>query len=146
MIHISQKCQYGLRAVFELARRGGKGLVSTSEIARAQAIPPQFLELIMNQLTQAGIVESRRGPRGGYMLVASPETLTAGQIIRLIDGPIKAVKCIVGGGADCPMRGACAFESMWTSAGNAMAQVFDSTTFQDLLERQPSPAKGITPT
>jgi Rrf2 family cysteine metabolism transcriptional repressor len=133
---ISQKCQYALRSVFELARRRGQGPIKTADIAQAQAIPPQFLELILNQLKQAGFVESRRGAQGGYIMSVAPDKLTAGDIVRLIDGPIKPVKCVVGGGATCPMLGDCAFQDMWTEASDAMAAVFDKTTFQDLLNKQ----------
>jgi Rrf2 family protein len=132
---ITQKCQYALRAIFELARRGNLGPVKISDIAKAQAIPAQFLETILNQLKQAGVVDSRRGIRGGYVLTASPSRMTAGDIIRQIDGLGKPVKCVVGGGKDCPMRGNCAFEEMWDKAGKAVSEVFDGTTFQDLLDK-----------
>lgn len=132
---MTQKCQYALRAVFELAHRVGQGPVKIGDIARAQAIPPRFLELILNELRQAGIVESRRGARGGYMLSVRPEELTVGRIIRLVEGPVKAVDCVVAGGRECPMRGDCAFEEMWTRAIDAMTDVFDNTTFSDLLKR-----------
>jgi len=133
---ITQKCQYALRSVFELARCSGHGPVKISDIAKAQAIPAQFLETILNQLKQAGIVESRRGVRGGYVLTVSPARLTAGDIIRQIDGLGTPVKCVVGGGEECPMRGGCAFMEMWNEAGDALSKVFDGTTFQDLLDKQ----------
>jgi Rrf2 family protein len=133
---ISQKCQYALRSVFELARRQGEGPVKIADIAKAQVIPPQFLELILGQLKQAGFVESRRGAVGGYMLCVPPDGLTAGDVIRLIDGPLEPVKCVVGGGADCPMRGNCVFEEMWTDAKHALGNVFDNTSFQDLLDKE----------
>jgi len=132
---ITQKCQYALRAIFELAQRGNQGPVKISDIAKAQAIPALFLETILNQLKQAGIVESRRGVRGGYVLMASPSRLTAGDIIRQIDGLGNPVKCVVGGGEECPMRGNCAFMDMWNQAAKAVAEVFDGTTFQDLLDK-----------
>jgi Rrf2 family protein len=138
---ITQKCQYALRAIFELARRSGQGPAKIADIAEAQAIPPQFLETILNQLKQAGYVESRRGVRGGYVLTASPARLTAGDVIRQIDGLGKPVKCVVGGGDECPMRGACAFEDMWNQAGDALAKVFDNTTFQDLLDKHAALSK-----
>ncbi len=68
---VSQKSQYALRAVFELARRNGGLPVKIADIAEAQAIPQRFLEVIMNQLKQGGFVESRRGKRGGYLLARS---------------------------------------------------------------------------
>ena len=138
---ITQKCQYALRSVFELARRSGHGPVKISDIAKAQAIPAQFLETILNQLKQAGIVESRRGVRGGYVLTVSPARLTAGDIIRQIDGLGKPVKCVVGGGEECPMRGHCAFMDMWNQAGDALSKVFDGTTFQSLLDKDAALSK-----
>ncbi len=88
---VSQKCQYALRAVFELASRHGDAPTSIREIAQAQAIPPKFLELILVQLRKAGFVESRRGAHGGYFLAVGPAALTVGEIIRFIDGPIAPV-------------------------------------------------------
>lgn len=69
---VSQKCQYALRAVFELARRRGEKPTSIREIAEAQAIPAKFLELILTQLRKGGLVESRRGIHGGYLLAVWP--------------------------------------------------------------------------
>ena len=137
MINISQKCQYGLRAVFELARRPIGKPRKIGEIAAAQSIPPRFLESILNTLKQAGVVASRRGANGGYLLAVPPSELTAGKVIALLEGPIQPVKCLAGGGADCPLRGKCSFLEMWKKAGSAMEDVFENTTFQNLLEKTP---------
>ena len=137
MTAISQKCQYALRAVLELAKRPGKSLTTIAEIAAAQAIPPRFLEQILAQLRQTGYVESRRGAEGGYQLSVSPRMLTAGEIIRSIEGRIAPVKCVEGNGeTSCPLHENCAFMSMWARARDAVAAVFDGTTFQDLIEEQ----------
>ncbi len=134
---VSQKCQYALRAVFELARRHGEGPTSIREIARAQAIPPKFLELILTELRKGGFVESRRGVHGGYFLARLPRAVSAGEIIRFIDGTVAPVRCIGDGrGADCPLYGECAFMDMWTRARDVVADVYDSTTFQDLIDAQ----------
>ena len=137
MIAISQKCQYALRAVFELAKQPGTKPVPIGQIAEAQAIPPRFLELILNELKQAGFVQSRRGVQGGYMLTVKPEDLSVGRVIDLVDGPVEPVKCIVGGGEKCPLKGTCSFGPMWKEAGDAMSQVFAKTTFKHLLDSQP---------
>lgn len=132
---VSQKCQYALRAVFELARRYGERPTNIREIARVQAIPPKFLELILTELRKGGFVESRRGVHGGYSLVALPRTLSAGDIIRFIDGPIAPVRCVDGRyRSDCPLYEECAFMGMWTRARDAVADVYDCTTFQDLID------------
>jgi Rrf2 family protein len=132
---ISQKCQYGLRALFELARRWEKGPVRIADVAEAQAIPPRFLEVILSQMKRAGFVESRRGTAGGYMLARSPGSLTVGEVIRMIDGPLGPVPCVTQGVAsDCPLDGSCIFKSMWRKAETALAEVYDGTTFRDLVE------------
>jgi Rrf2 family protein len=137
MMRVSQKCQYALRGLFELAKRHGQGAVSVADIARAQAIPPRFLELILRQLRQGGMVESRRGARGGYLLVADPATITVGQVVRFTDGPLSPVSCIAGegGAAECPLHGGCAFLEMWEEAQDALAGVFDRTTLEDLVKK-----------
>ena len=61
--------------------------------------------------------------------------MTAGKIISLLDGPIQPVKCIAAGGAECPLRGKCSFLDMWKQAGSAMEDVFEKTTFQNLVDK-----------
>ena len=132
---ISQKCQYALRALFELAKRHEQGYVSVPRIAEAQAIPAKFLETILGQLRQAGLVVSRRGVDGGYSLARRPEDLTVGEVLRLVEGPLGPVECLSeGGGTECPFHGGCAFLDMWRRAHDAVAAVYDETTFRDLLE------------
>ena len=140
-MNVSQKCQYALRAVFELSRRPRQRPVRSSEIAEAQAIPPKFLELILGELKRGGFVESRRGARGGYLLLGQPDRVTVGEVIRFVDGPVTPVKCITETEqANCPIYGGCAFEGMWRRTRDAVNDVFDNTTFQDLLDEDPSAA------
>jgi len=142
-MNLSQKCQYALRSLLELARRAGQGPVSVGEIASAQAIPPRFLELILGELKHAGFVESRRGIQGGYMLAVSPASLSVGDVIRLVDGPIAPVKCVGGRETDCPLYGNCAFLSLWERATTAVEDVYDSTNFQDLLDADRAAKKVV---
>ena len=136
MLSLSQRCQYALRASFELAGRPPGTATSVAEIAAAQAIPPRFLELILKDLKKAGVVDSRRGPQGGYMLLRSPSEVTVGDIVRLVDGPLRPVKCIAGGGEHCPLRGGCVFEDLWTATGDAVSGVLDKATLQHLLDKK----------
>ncbi len=138
-MNVSSKCQYALRAMFELAKRYWAGPVKVYEIAESQAIPARFLEQILNQLRQGGFVESRRGAHGGYLLSTSPAMITVGEIIRFIDGPIAPVQCIAGDYADnCPLYGQCAFISLWTRARDAINNVYNRTTLQDLVDEEVS--------
>jgi len=137
MMGVSQKCQYALRAIIELARRYGNGTTSIREIAQVQAIPPKFLELILTDLRKGGFVDSRRGAHGGYILAMGPEAISVGQIIRLIDGPVAPVRCVGDRrGGDCPLYGERALMGMWGRARDAVTEVYDSTTIQDLVDAQ----------
>ncbi len=131
---VSQKCQYAIRATFELAKRQGQGPVKISEIAEAQAIPVRFLEVILNQLRQGGFVQSRRGVEGGYYLIRQADQLTVGEILQFIEGPMVPVACMTEKGATkCSLHGNCVFIPMWKQAAKAASGVYDQTTFQDLV-------------
>lgn len=133
---LSQKCQYAIRAIFELGKRYGEGPVRISEIAEAQAIPNRFLELIMRQLRQAEFVESRRGVRGGYLLARPPSEISVGQVIALIDGDQKPVQCLGNDSSAkaCPLHGNCVFMGLWSRARDAVNKIYDGTSFQDLID------------
>ncbi|WP_331712857.1 RrF2 family transcriptional regulator [Candidatus Desulfovibrio trichonymphae] len=132
---VSLKCQYGLRALFELARRHGNGLVRISEIAEIQAIPERFLENILNQLRHGGFVESRRGKGGGFTLAKTPSGITVGDIIRFIDGSIYNIGC--DGDAPlhkCRLKGNCIFLPVWREAKTAVEEVYNSKSLQYLVD------------
>jgi Rrf2 family cysteine metabolism transcriptional repressor len=132
---ISQKCQYALRSVFELAKRSGSSPTPTSVLAGAQAIPARFLESSLADLRRGGLVNSRRGARGGYVLACDPKTLPVGRVIRLIEGPLSPVDCDQAEGG-CALSGGCAFMELWDRAQRAVEEVYDQTTFQDLIDRE----------
>jgi Rrf2 family cysteine metabolism transcriptional repressor len=140
---LSQKSQYAVRAVFELAKRQGTGLVAAARIGEAEYIPVRFLENILGQLRQAGIVESVRGKEGGYRLSRPPHQVTVGEVVRLIQGPMSTVDCAeagngaqASGGRSCPLHQGCVLLPIWGRAQQAMMDVFDGTTFKDLVEQE----------
>src|SRR5579871_1924621 len=85
-MNISVKGEYALQALFDLASQPQGVPVKIGEIAKRQKIPQKFLELILAGLKQGGFVESRRGAEGGYLLVRAPESLTAGEVLRFVEG------------------------------------------------------------
>ena len=132
-----KKNQYALRAIFELAKHRGKGPRKISEIAEVQAIPLRFLEVILGQLKGSGLVESKRGFYGGYSLTRSADKISVGEVLRFMDKPMSAEHC----GAcvskrNCPFSGNCAFASMWNRVNEAIFDIYDSTTIQDLLNNE----------
>ena len=136
-MNLSQKCQYAVRAILELAKRHGHGPVTASEIASSQIIPRRFLEVILNELRPSGLIESRRGVQGGYFLSGRPKDIKVGQVIRLIDGPLEPVRCVGDHTKpSCPLRDRCALVELWSAARKAVEEVYDGTTFQDLVERE----------
>jgi len=135
-MQVTQKCQYALRAIFELAKRNGRGPVKIAEVAEAQDIPPRFLEVILSQLKQGGFVASQRGAEGGYMLLRQPDELSVGEVMRFMQGPIGPVECLLDGKKNCALFGSCVFLPMWEKVTKAMTEVYDSTTFQDLVENE----------
>ena len=129
---VSNKCEYALRAIFELGRRAGQDPIKVQDIASAQGIPPRFLEIILVELRNGGFVLSRRGNNGGYILARPPREISVGQVIRLFQGdqdtPGQAK-------ALSDMRaGDFAFSRLWERAQTAIAEVYDKTTFADLLQ------------
>jgi Rrf2 family cysteine metabolism transcriptional repressor len=134
---LSQKSQYAVRALLELAKRHGAGPVATAQVAEAQCIPVRFLENILSQLRLAGIVESVRGKEGGYRLSRAPQDVAVGEVLRVIQGPVSEVGCAEPAGGDtCPLRSGCVLLPMWEKAHRAMMDVYDGTSFQDLVDQQ----------
>lgn len=131
---LTQKTQYALRAILELARHRYKGPIKIVDIARAQYIPIRFLEVILNQLKGSGLVESKRGYHDGYTLVQSPEKITIGEVFRFIQKPLSSRLCL---GCEtkktCPFQGECTFLSLWEKIRTSIYDIYDQTTIQDLI-------------
>jgi Rrf2 family protein len=134
---LTQKTQYAIRAILELARQKNKGPIKIADIARAQYIPIRFLEVILNQLKGSGFVESKRGYHGGYTLVRSPEKITIGDVFRFIQKPQSSRFCL---GCEtkntCPFRGECMFLPVWEKIRNSIYDIYDQTTIQDLIPKK----------
>jgi len=114
-MQVTQKSLYALRAVFELAKCSDQGPKKIADIAKAQAIPPRFIETILSQLKQARFVESCRGNDGGYVLIPSPEELTVGQVMEFIQSPVGPPGCLIDRSRvnECSLRKDRIFIDMW---------------------------------
>ena len=136
-MRISAKGDYATRAVLDLVINFKAGGVSQIHaIAERQHIPVKYLENILLLLNRAGVVRSRRGNQGGYYLARPPETITVGEVIRIVDGPLAPISCASTTAYEvCPEEAACGLRSVWLEARNALAKVLDNTTFADVLKR-----------
>ena len=132
-----KKNQYALRAIFELAKYQGQGPKKISEIAEVQSIPLRFLEVILSQLKGSGLVDSKRGFYGGYYLTRSPDKISVGDVLRFMDKPSNSDHCSACvSKSNCPLSGNCAFASMWNQVNDAIFEIYDGTSIQDLLNNE----------
>ncbi|MDR3176873.1 MAG: Rrf2 family transcriptional regulator [Desulfovibrio sp.] len=134
---VSLKCQYGLRALFELSRNWEGGLLRIPAIAKTQYIPERFLENILNQLRGGGFVKSRRGRGGGFQLSKPPASITVAEVVRFIDGQIYSLDCEGDPPLHrCELKKRCVFKPLWRNARAALEDVYNSVTLQDLLDQE----------
>ena len=136
-MRLSTQSRYGVRAVFDIAYHGGGEGVQIKDIARRQEISPRYLEQIFQKLRDAGIVTSKRGPRGGYSLAKSPEEIRVVDIIRVTEGGLEPVFCVhpEKSGKDCDRMAGCVTRLIWKEAGEKLEDFFGSVTIQDLCEK-----------
>jgi Rrf2 family protein len=132
---ISQKSRYALRALFELAKQRNNGHVKIFDVAKAQIIPPRFLEVILGQLKQGGYVESRRGSEGGYRLIRAPSRLTVGEVLRFLQGAFEPVDMSDDAEISSSAE-AYAFKPLWINLKNTVSEILNDTTFADLMENE----------
>ncbi|WP_048649076.1 RrF2 family transcriptional regulator [Nitratireductor soli] len=135
---ISQKAKYALRALIALARSHGTDNTQLiSDIAEQQRIPKKFLEQILLDLKHHGIVVSRRGKAGGYMLLKSPDTITFGEVMRIVDGPIAPLPCLSRMAyrrcEDCREEKSCEVRRVFARVATATREVLDGTTIADCI-------------
>ena len=132
IMQVSRKVDYALRAVIHLADvEAGERICSVSEIASRERIPRQFLEKIVQELIHKGLVRSRRGPRGGYVLARPPDQVTFRDVIEAVEGPIALNNC-TGGHPDCSLIGACGMERIWREGQRRVMDLFQTTTIADV--------------
>ena len=132
---ISTRARYGTKALLELALHESGELVPLKEIAQRQYIPLPYLEHLIGPLVQAGIVRSTRGIGGGVSLVKPPHQVVLSEVILLLEGSLAPVDCI-NHPQTCPHYGHCVTRGLWNEVREAIMAVLESTTLQDLAERQ----------
>jgi Rrf2 family cysteine metabolism transcriptional repressor len=137
---IGSKGDYGLRALIDLAEHYESGvIVQAKEIAERQAVPKDYLALIMIDLRRARLVDSLRGPGGGYRLARAPEEITMGQALTTLEGPVTLLECTSDlGFAACSLSLRCRMRNVWIEANRAVMAILDSTTIADLCRPKSS--------
>ena len=136
---ISKKTKYGLQALLLLSREYGEGPLLISDLAERERIPKKFLEYILLQLKNAGVLQSRKGKGGGYSLAKPPAEISVGRAIRILEGPLAPVACVSETAyqrcTECHDEATCGIRLVMKDVRDAMAEILDHTTLQDMLQR-----------
>jgi Rrf2 family cysteine metabolism transcriptional repressor len=131
---ISTKGDYGMRAAIDLARNFDAGEpVQVKDIAERQDIPKDYLSLIMVDLRKGGIVESVRGPRGGYRLSRPPSDISMGEVLEILEGPVQLLECTSDATThQCSQHSACNMRTVWSYLTDTISTVLRQTTLAQL--------------
>ena len=138
----STKAEYGVRVLVELARRNGDAPVPLAEIADTNGLPLAYLEHLVARLRKAGLVESRRGARGGYLLARPAAEITMAEVVEALEGSIAPIECITAdpdGTITCARESdpdhACPTKLLWTRVRFSIVRTLQETTLADLVPK-----------
>jgi Rrf2 family cysteine metabolism transcriptional repressor len=144
-LQVSTKGEYGVRVMVDLARHYGEKPRSLTDIAQAEMLPLAYLEQLAKLLREAEppLIVSTRGAHGGYRLSRSPEQITMGEILRVLEGPIAPMICATEGEMNemCSFLGSCKIRHMWAKIRDAVAHTIDTMSLAELVE---SPDEAIS--
>src|SRR5215204_5625923 len=143
---LSKKAKYAIKALLRLAEHERGEPMRIADLARAEQIPPKFLEFILLGLRNNGVLQSRKGKGGGYLLARDPSEIYLGQIVRMFDGPLAPVPCASQTAyvpcGDCRDEAVCGVHLAMKAVRDATARVLDGTSIA-ALRRQMSQAAPI---
>ncbi len=136
---LSKRGEYALRSMINLgiAAKVGRRLVRVTELATAEDLPVKFLEQVIQQLREAGFVESVRGKHGGYRLAKPADQIAIGSVVRLIDGPLAPIGCVSQTAyepCNCPDEAHCGLRMLMLDVRNAIASILDRYTLADVVD------------
>lgn len=137
---LTAKGKYGLKALVYLATLEANATARGDEIAKAGNISKKFLDAILLELRNAGVVKSKRGPGGGYMLARSPRAIKAGFVIRTLDGPLAPIACASRTAyrpcRDCRSVANCEVRLTMAKVRDATADVLDKLSIADMIRKR----------
>lgn len=138
-MRLSKRGEYALRALIDLgiAEELGRPLVRVSELVDKEHLPVTFLEQILFQLRQNGIVDAKRGRSGGYFLAKPMKEIRFGDIVRLIDGPLAPIPCVSQTAYEactCPDESHCGLRMLMMDVRNAISRILDQYTLDDVVQ------------
>lgn len=129
----SRSCEYAIQALVYLAKHPPGHLSLAREIAERQNIPAPFLAKVLQSLSKAGLVESYKGPTGGFSLAVPAREITLRKVLDVIDGRMALNKCLIGS-AECSDSRLCPVHESWKGVKEKLEEFLTRTTVQDLVE------------
>jgi Rrf2 family protein len=139
-MRFSTRTEYGIRILVRLGRVYGNGPVSLSELAELEHLPLSYLEQIAGQLRRSGLVQSRMGAHGGYLLGRPPASVTMAEIVTSLEGSLAPVSCLAEGEAECHSEAEeCSAHSLWERLQDNITATLQATTVADLIKVNPGP-------
>ncbi|WP_018864232.1 MULTISPECIES: Rrf2 family transcriptional regulator [Thioalkalivibrio] len=130
---LTTKGRYAVTAMLDVAMHTKNGPVSLAEVARRQKLSLSYLEQLFSRLRRQGLVNSSRGPGGGYALSREPEGISVAEIIVAVDEPVDVTRC--GGKANCNSESRCLTHDLWTDLSQQLYDFLSNRTLADVLER-----------
>lgn len=132
---LSTKGRYGLRALIDLAQYSSGGPVSTASISARQNISERYLEQLMSLLKKAGLVRSVRGAGGGYILAADTKDISAGDVLRALEGSLEPVNCAgIEPDGECDAADSCVAKYVWQRINESINRTVDEISLEQLVE------------
>ncbi len=130
---ISTKGRYALRILIDMAEHQTAGHITLQEIAQRQDVSEKYLESIVRELVKKGIVTGQRGKGGGYRLCRSPEQITAGEVLRIMEGSLAPVACLTEDAAPCNRAAQCRTLDFWKGLRDVIDNYTRSYTIADMM-------------
>ncbi len=130
---ISTRGRYALRVMLDLAEQNSDSYIPLKDIAERQGISKKYLEIIVKELVNGGLLTGASGKGGGYKLCRKPKQYKVGEILELMEGTLSSVACLEDPDYECPRRDACQTLPMWTEFDQMVHDFFYSRTLKDLM-------------
>lgn len=132
----SQRTEYALRALLELARRHGEGPTAAREVAEAQGIPTRFCEQVLHELKGAGIIDSQRGASGGCWIAREPDEIRVSEVVDVVEGPVVTQACLDPFDEEARQQAHSAVQELWLDLQITIRERLSRVTIADLVQRQ----------
>lgn len=136
MLRLSTKGQYGVRAMFEIAKHYKKGPLTIKEIAGKQGVSVSYLEQLLNKLRKTKLIKSLKGPGGGYVLNRDPGLISVGIILKALEGPVAIAQCLDPSAKECNRIEGCVARLLWKSLGEKIEHFLETISLKDLIKEE----------